>query len=242
MKTVLVSAAERPSFGGGIPLIGNAARAACVALGVILSSGVAHADPIRIVTAGSVYTGNYDTGFGLSGANFTFMTSHWLEPLVNCGPCTPGAALDLSATLPVRDWEAGRATVDGTTYDSVFFDGSFTFDADSMFVPDMPPGQSGPDAQGLTRLSTTFTFTGTLAGFADAGRTGTPLFSTDLAGGGVVRAAFSNYPPESGIHVLQLDYHFEDVAATPEPGSLLLFGTGAAWMAARWRKRRQLAA
>ena len=242
MKTVLVSVGDRASFGGRLPLIGKAARAACLALALLLSSNVAHADPIRIATAGSVYTGNYDTGFNLSGANFTFMASQWLEPLVNCGPCTAGTALDLSATLPVRDWAAGWTTVDGTTYESVFYDGSFTFDAGSVIVPDMAPGQSGPDAEGLSRVFSTFTFTGTLAGFANSSLTGTPLFATELTGGGVVRAAFSNYPAESGIRVLQLDYHFEDVAATPEPGSLLLFGTGAAWVAARWRKRRHLAA
>jgi hypothetical protein len=213
-------------------------RAGCLALGAVLSSSVALADPIRTATGGSVYTGNYDTGFNLHGTNFTFMVSQWLEPIVNCGPCTPGTALDLSATLPVRDWAAGRATLDGRTYDSVFFDGSFHFDAGSVVVPDMPPGQSGPDAQGLTRLFATFTFTGTLAGFADSSRTGPPLFSTDLMGRGVTRVALSNYPPESGIRVLQLDYHVDDVAPVPEPGSLLLFGSGAAWCAARWRTRR----
>ena len=105
----------------------------------------------------------------------------------------------------------------------------------------MPPGQSGPDSQGLTRLFTTFTFTGTLAGFADASLTGTPLFSSELSRGGLARASFSNYPAESGIRVLQLDYQFENVAPTPEPGSLLLFGSGAACLAARWHKRRPVA-
>ncbi len=137
-------------------LIGRAVRAGCLALGVVVSSSITLADPIRMVTGGSVYTGNYDTGY----------------------------------------------------------------------------------AQGLTRLFTTFTFTATLAGFADPSRTGAPLFSTDLMGRGVTRVAFSNYPPESGIRVLQLDYHVDDLAAAPEPGSLLLFGSGAAWCAARWRTRR----
>jgi hypothetical protein len=120
----------------------------------------------------------------------------------------------------------------------VYFGGAFDFGAVPLTVPDMPPGQSGPDSEGLTRLLTTFAFTGTLSAYADASLTGTPLFSTQLIGSGVVAAAFSNYPPETGIRVLQLDYHFSQVAPTPEPGTWLLLGSGAAWVAARATRRR----
>jgi hypothetical protein len=214
-------------------------RGACLALALLLSSTAVFADPVRVVRFGDVYTGNYDTGFNLAGTDFSFMVSQWLDPIVNCGPCTPGAALDLSTTLAVSGWDAGRAEFDGRTYETVFFSGSFDFDAGSVVVPDMLPGQSGPDSEGLSRVPTTFRFTGTLAGFADPGLAGVPLFSTGLTGGGVVVAAFSNYPPETGIRVHQLDYHFADTAAVPEPASLVLVGTGAAWIGARWRKRRR---
>jgi hypothetical protein len=221
-------------FGRAVPQVRQ--RLASVALGLVLSSTAAFADPLRVVEFGGVHTGGDDTGFFLSGAGFEFG--------VDCAPCTPGTALDLSATLPVSGWPAGRATVDGRTYDSVFFSGSLVLNAGSVIVPDMPPGQSGPDGEGLTRLFSTYTFSGTLAGFADSGLTGTPLFSADLVGRGgpplLVRAAFSNYPPESGIRVYQLDYVFDNAAPVPEPGSLLLFGSGAAWIAARWRRRRGL--
>lgn len=238
MTTFRVSGINSATFGGAVPLISRSVRAACLATGLVLSSTAAFADPVRTVT-GVVWTGNYDTGFNLYGTDFEAHVSQWLEPIANCAPCTPGSAFDLSATLAVRDWAAGRATIDGQTYDSVFYSGLFDFDADSVIVPDMPPGQSGPDAQGLSRAFTTFMFTGTLAGFADPGLTGTPLFSTELRGAGVVRAAFSNYPPETGIRILQLDYHLDNSEPVPEPGSMLLFGTGVAWVAARWRKRRQ---
>ena len=238
MNTLPISGTGSASFDAGVPAIRRAMRAACLALGFVLSSSVAFAEPVTFVT-GSVFTGNYDTGFHLFGPNVTLHANQWLEPIVNCAPCTPGASLDLSTTLTVRDWAAGNATIDGQTYDSVFFSGAFDFDADSVIVPDMAPGQSGPDAQGLTRIfGSRFLFTGTLAGFADPSLTGTPLFSTDLRGGGIIMAAFSNYPPETGIRVLQLDYHLTN-DPVPEPGSLLLVGSGAAWLAARWRRRRQ---
>ena len=102
----------------------------------------------------------------------------------------------------------------------------------------MAPGQSGPDNEGLSRALGTFRFTGTLAGFAAPGG-GAPLFSTNLSGAGGTVVAFSNFPSESGIRVAQLDYHFQSVSATPEPGSLLLLGSGAAWIAARWRTRQR---
>jgi len=213
-------------------------KTVCLAFAVVLSSSAAFADPVRIVRFGDVYTGNYDTGFNLAGTGFSFMVSQTLEPLVNCQPCVPGTAFNPSTTLTVAGWDAGNATLDGQTYDPMYFRGALDFDAVPLTVPDMPPGQSGPDSEGLSRVLTTFAFTGTLSGYADASLTGTPLFTTQLMGSGLVAAAFSNYPPETGIRVLQLDYHFSDVAPTPEPGTLLLLGSGAAWVAARSRRRR----
>ena len=238
MKTFQVSCNDGVLLDDAIPLVRVTVRVACLALLIVLSRTVAFADPVRTVTGGVIWTGNYDTGFNLSGPDFTFDVSQWLDPIANCAPCIPGTAWAPSAVLTVRDWDAGRATFDGRTYDTVYFSGSFDIHADPLIVPDMPPGQSGPDAQGLTRIWTTFTATGTLAGYADSSLTGPPLFSTGLIGGGTARVAFSNYPPESGIRVLQLDYSLNEAAMpTPEPGSMLLFGSGAAWIVTRWRKR-----
>ena len=63
------------------------------------------------------------------------------------------------------------------------------------------------------------------------------LFSTDLRGGGsgpfAVRVAFSNSSLTPGVRVDQIDYPFDNTSPVPEPGSLLLFGSGATWLAAR---------
>ncbi len=237
MQILRASGRGSALFGKGVPLIARTIRATCLALGVVLSSTAAAADPIRIVESGSVFTGGDDTGFNMFAPSFSFMASRVLDPIVNCAPCAPGSAFNLSTTLAVSDW-SGSATIDGQTYDSIYLRGLFHFDAGSVIVPNMAPGQSGPDNEGLSREVGTFRFTGTLAGFAAPGG-GAPLFSTNLSGAGGTVAAFSNFPSESGIRVAQLDYHFQSVSATPEPGSLLLLGSGAAWIAARWRTRQR---
>ncbi len=226
------------SFGKDVPLLARTIRATCLALAVVLSSTAAAADPIRAIRVGDLFSGGDDTGFNLAAPGFEVHVTRVLDPIANCAPCAPGSAVDLSTTLAVTDW-LGRATVDGQTYESVYLRGLFDFDSDSVIVPNMAPGQSGPDNEGLSRELTNFRFTGTLAGFLTAGSGGAPLFSTQLSGAGLSIVAFSNFPPESGIRVAQLDYHFQSVSATPEPGSLLLLGSGAAWIAARWRTRQR---
>ena len=204
-------------FDTRMPGFGRTLPAMCLALAVVLISNAAGAEPI---STGAVFTGGDDTGFNFFGPDVSFMASRVLDPILNCAPCTPGSAFNVSTTLAVTDW-AGRATVDGETYKSVYFRGLFDFISGSVIVPDIPPGRSGPDNEGLSHELTGFTFTGTLAGFAAPGPAGAPL-SADLSGGGVAVVAFSPFPAESGTRVAQLDYQFESVAATPEPRSLLL--------------------
>ena len=236
MKRLPVLGSVGASFGARRSWLACVARVACVALGLTVGATAAFADPIRIVTTGDFFSGNDDTGFNFGGSDFHFQVTQPLDAVVSCTPCTPGTPINLSSTVAVNGWQAGRATIDGQTYQSVFFSGSLNFQAGSVIAP-------GGDASVL--LFSPFTFTGSLAGFADASLTGTPLFSTNLVGGGSSPGAvalFSNEVVSTGLSLNQVDYHFDAASPTPEPSSMLLLASGAAWLAARRRRRTTVSA
>jgi hypothetical protein len=66
---------------------------------------------------------------------------------------------------------------------------------------------------------------------------GSPLFATQLSGQGTAGLSFFNHPSNTSITADGFGYEFSAAAPTPEPGSLLLFGTGVAWVASRCRGR-----
>jgi len=209
------------------------ARAALV---VVISAGgaaTALADPVHLVTSGTVYqlVEDGETGMGLHGDGFAFESDVDFHPIDTCGPCTPGAAFSLSNTVTPQRFPAGIATIEGHSYDSVYFDGQLSFDAGTVSVPHVPAGNFG------IFPTSPFTMTGWIIGYADASLTGAPLFSANLSGRGVARLGFFNYPGGSGVTVDGPAFEFTSPAATPEPASVLLLGSGGAWLASRRRSR-----
>jgi hypothetical protein len=213
----------------------RAARLAFAAFAVLLGGGSVFADSIP-VTSGvfSQIVEDGETGFTFRGPGIFFDGFASIFPTATCAPCIPGSSFNLSATATPSDLQGGTWTFDGQTHDSVYYGGTFTFSAGSVIVPDVSPG--GEPA----RPTTSFRFEGTLLGFADPSRTGTPLFSTELIGGGTASVVFLNFANAPGLHPDGYNYVFSDVSATPEPASLLLFGSGMAWLAVRRRGARRL--
>lgn len=240
MTTLQVLGNRNARVGRRVPVIGRRVRNTCLALGLLLSSAAVFADPLRIVSGG-FGSGGDDTGLWVVGLNWSLATGalpSGTGPVVTCNPCTPGQTLDLSSSVTISNWGPGYAQLDdGRSFSTVYYGGSLAFNAGSVVIPNVPPQTGSQDYADIVNALTPFSFTGTLSGFASPSLTGTPLFTLQLAGRGLGDAGFANLG--SGVFLDYSDYHFKDAAApAPEPGSLLLLGSGIAWITARCRKRR----
>jgi hypothetical protein len=178
----------------------------------ILSALPLRAEPVKLGamtwdgSSVSMFFSTPRTTFGGAGNVWAFQP-RWTEFF-------PTSPADLSVSLSGMDL-VGAVTQDGTIYEVGSVDGpslSTSYLA-NLFIPSEFMGGE---------LTTPFLFEGL---FGD----------TTLNGRGQVRTGLAS--TDAGTFALQyLSYEFEDLAQNPEPGTLLLIGTGAAFLARKYRR------
>jgi hypothetical protein len=214
-----------------------------LALTTLLSTSSVFADPI-VVTSGQLYQPDDEPGgFTLVGTNGLVLSAAF--PSYVSSPCAGGCApgtLSLSTELG-RERAGQHVISDGFAQAIVngiqVFDrfhpgvltGSLRFDAPTIVLPPVDPVH-------LTDVTAPFVFSGDVSGFgADDVDFRAPLFHVNLIGQGTFEMIFDFDFARSGSYPNpQLTYAF---APTPEPVSLVLFGTGVTGLLASRRARRR---
>jgi hypothetical protein len=203
----------------------------CVFVMLVITPSV-KADPI-VVTGGSltvVGTSGFPN-YTLTGQNFS-VTAEGRDPgnTPGCIPCPSGTPISLSSFLAGSTLGFGNATINGTTFNDIFFVGQFNLAAGTVELP-----------AGLTEVTVTlpFSFSGFLVGCEDSLNCSAfnQLFGTDLVGQGTVTAIFDSGFPFNGITLYSfrsVTYEFQGSGAEiAEPMTILLLTSGLIGLSAR---------
>jgi hypothetical protein len=186
----------------------------------VLSSAVARtaeADPIRITSGEiSMYGDCSSSGLGLSGRGFSMGVAWGWHPCGGgVGMYEVGDVIDLSTSIGLGGFGGaslgGQAQGDPGQGYFLRFSGGLRIVADPFVVPSN------------RSLGTRFTMTGQISGY---GYGNGPLFFTvDVVGSGRMGLSpvFGDPP---GVRRFNQYLAFEDPAATPEPATVFLLGTG----------------
>jgi len=174
--------------------------------------------------------------FSVTGAGSEFGSAP------SCFPCTSGNSINLSSLFVGGSLGLGSLTVNGTTFDNLFFGGFFQFTSGTVVIP-----------AATTNISITspFTFTGRLAAcpLELGGPDCTPskqIFSSEFVGRGTaileLRFFGLNANGDSLYNFSAVGYIFDN-AEVPEPTTLTLLAAGLMGLAAkrRFRKKRNVA-
>jgi hypothetical protein len=161
---------------------------------------------------------------------------HWNDSGLDIGCFNEGGcgnqevASFTTSTFDSAPLGRGSASVNGTSYSDVDFRGSWSLTS---------PGAPLPDSPGSFALLTApFSFQGTLIGSHE----GLDLFEASLAGSGQVRVSIARTGP-GGWQIddaAAIQYLFSGAEPVPEPGTLVLIGSGLAGLVASAFKRSSL--
>ena len=199
------------------------------------------ADPVQ-VHSGTIVVGHIDiAGAGLNirgthGFSFDAGADSALADAQACAPCFSGDRISLSAQIP--GYFFGTATLQGRNYEfDISHGGGFFETVTASFV--LPTSASG-----TVLFTIPFMLINSALGFPDAD--GAIVAGANLSGHGRATGTFRAFHDQAEgrtrFELLEsgLRYEFEAGAApapVPEPSSMLLLASGAAFVARRLRRR-----
>jgi hypothetical protein len=195
-----------------------------------LSAGRAAADPIAVsgVLFGQPRFAAIEDELELVFPDFTLdlQGATHLEPGFCANGCGTGTAVPFTQTTGAF---SGRSIVLPPALGSTDADvaGTLSFVGPTDFIDISSDRLASDDLNEAVRFSGVLTV-------KQAGRV---LFDGTLAGSGIASILYENRIGAFDTRLEGYEYHFNGVAATPEPASILLTGAGLLWLS---RKRRRL--
>jgi hypothetical protein len=199
----------------------------------------AQADSV-LINDGSVRAGfsSMVFSFGNTGQGFAVSNVGSLTDgggLSRCSPCAAGQTISINSSFAGEyGLGYGAATVGGVNYSRVYYTGRIRFAANLITIPF--------DNSPLVTITVPFTMSGFIDGYATQAVNTPPIFDMEINGHGLATLVLSSYfvPGFGQLYDFRsVTYDFSPAATTPEPTTLLLFGTGLAAVTARYRRRRK---
>jgi hypothetical protein len=174
--------------------------------------------------------GNSAQGFGVSNVGFSGDGGS----LSRCSPCASGQLTSINANFAGEGGLGfGAAMVGGINYSRVYYTGVVSLTGSPTIVPS--------DTSPFVTINVPFTLNGFINGYETSARLSPPIFSMMLEGQGIATLVLRSYFTQGSGWLYDFDsitYNFSQATPTPEPATLVLFGTGLVTAAARYRRRR----